>query len=1723
MEPFANKYELITSISTGHESDVWLVRKKDSDEQFLLKSLKEYLGPSKEVINRRIRFCHEMDIVSSLDHPKIARPIDTFVDDKTYAIIYPYRKGQTLAKALDKGAAYSENDAINIVFQILDALEYIHVRGIIHADINPYNVFLDDEKGFRLLDFGISMTEEEARKLPEGRIVGTLPYLAPEQMGFTDFKIDTRTDLYCTGILLYRLLSENLPFGNHTSVDAISDLLNATLKKEVPPIKKINATLNAVILKALQPSPDDRYQTAEGFKDDLRYAFRELEGHSDGLFILGEKDAIASVNRRKLFVARETEVSYLEKGYERLVQREFSSILIYARSGTGKTEIVREFSRRIAEDNCYFLPSKCNMFTPHQPYSIFRHIVCEFIAKMNRDTERNRGDFKNIVNTQLAEYSGVICQTIPEMKEFFSEVRSVDKVEPEREANRTAHVLATLLLTLCDIKPLIIFIDDLQWVDFVTFEICKRVMREKPPCMLVFNYRTDTSESDLYVFGNDLHNIGIERIVRIQPFTRDETKDLITSRFNEVKNSQGLVEMLFSKTDGNPFVLAEAIRYLVNTGLLVREELGWTYKRAQTELLPAKFDSVSLILGKEEQLNTDERHCLKLVSLIQGKFDKTLVEKFGNISETQAKICLHRFENLGFIIAHFKGGYSFSHDRIQESIAEGIQLEEKGRLYERLGGIYEAMIPENRGCVFNSAECYLKTKNLTKAIEVSSKAATFATEQVAFDVAIRYFKNTQFLIKQCSKIDIVPPVDLIRIEIAFGDVLMLTGKNEQALKMFESLLEKKNQIGKLQVLQIKYKIGSIFHNMGKFEKSIEQFKDALRDLGIDFPSNPVQILVSLLAEAGKQASLSLGMKFILPKEADFTSKIKLAIYTKLTYSAYFYDMVVCLLANLRSINLADLIIDSYEKAEAYSGHIITSYQLLLKGRAAKYGAKAVGIAEKIRRRDGIGLALTFAGIAKYYQGAWAESERILTKSISEFASLGNVCDQIISSEHLWRIDLMRGRLGSASKHIATTIELCEFTDEKHFLMATKAGQYLINLLQTGVANHQVVANINTMLEKSKSFLSHSHVAIMLLQSEILQGNYAAAYELQKPLFSPILRKCFNSEYTVPAFSLTSELLMLEARGRKKGNKKIDVTNNGLTIEFFLNMALLRFSCLSFPAYGGSYFRSKAWWHALKGNKKKAHRYFEKATKAHHSLDMRYEEARSIRDYANFLEDFCNMPGEARDKYTEAYKLFDLCGAKLETDRIKDKVDPLLLDHSEHVFTEEIEKKDDKITTSFTTTAGVNQLRVNTLYDLSNSIQNIDDTNELLQRILQSLIAATGAQFGGLFVGGDEHHQEHSLFMDFEGKTIPEKSVLYSRAMVDKVRETQTVILIKDGARDRKITGELGMEIRSALCVPLTRGKAIHGCVYLGNNMVTGLFSEDSVKTAQIIAAEASILLENAYLMDSYKRLNKDLQKKVREQTTDIRQKNKQLAESNVKVVESERMKGLLTGTLVHDIKNYVSGIEGNATLLSRSFPEDARVMKTVNIVSDCCSGIVGLASNLLDIGKMEEGKLVLKKEHLDSQTILAIGEHLKKNAMFEEKNISVTLADNTKGTFVIQADYYLVDRVLQNLFSNAVKYTPRDGRVVLSLETFGEENIICCFNSGAPIAAEDKNVLFDKYARVESKSSQYSKGLGLFFSKMVMNAHSGRIWLDTDPAGNYFKLSFRKPNVIIRKMTSPAA
>lgn len=228
------------------------------------------------------------------------------------------------------------------------------------------------------------------------------------------------------------------------------------------------------------------------------------------------------------------------------------------------------------------------------------------------------------------------------------------------------------------------------------------------------------------------------------------------------------------------------------------------------------------------------------------------------------------------------------------------------------------------------------------------------------------------------------------------------------------------------------------------------------------------------------------------------------------------------------------------------------------------------------------------------------------------------------------------------------------------------------------------------------------------------------------------------------------------------------------------------------------------------------------------------------------------------------------------------------------------------------------------------------------------------------------------------------------------------------------------------------------------------------------------------------------------------------------MIESKQMENALTSDILHDIKNYAAGIEGNIALLSRQYPSDPRISKTARLVSDCCRGILSLSANVLDIGKFEDHKISLEKEKFSVKRFFDLLDDFRGKSMFEEKNISFKFLDNTNGLLVIEADPYLLERIMENLFRNAARYVPRNGNVALTLESGNDENIICLFNSGLPVPDADREIIFDKYSSLESKGSPYSKGQGLFFCKLALSAHDGRIWLETDQNGNYFKIAFKK-------------
>ncbi len=226
------------------------------------------------------RFRREAQSAASLNHPNIVAVYDTGEDilgDENASVIVPYIimeyvDGQTLRQLLASGRRLLPERALEITAGALAALDYSHRHGIVHRDIKPANVMLTRTGDVKVMDFGIAraLADASATMTAASAVMGTAQYLSPEQA--RGEVVDARSDLYSTGCLLYELLTGRPPF---TGDSPVSVAYQHVSEKPIPPSQvdpAVPANLDALVMKSLAKSPDDRYQTAADFRNDVERA-----------------------------------------------------------------------------------------------------------------------------------------------------------------------------------------------------------------------------------------------------------------------------------------------------------------------------------------------------------------------------------------------------------------------------------------------------------------------------------------------------------------------------------------------------------------------------------------------------------------------------------------------------------------------------------------------------------------------------------------------------------------------------------------------------------------------------------------------------------------------------------------------------------------------------------------------------------------------------------------------------------------------------------------------------------------------------------------------------------------------------------------------------------------------------------------------------------------------------------------------------------------------------------------------------------------------------------------------------------------------------------------------------------------------------------------------------------------------------------------------------------
>jgi serine/threonine-protein kinase len=271
-ELIAGRYELEELVGSGGMSNVFRAHDRLLERTVALKILHEQYTRDEDYVER---FRREARAVAQLTHPNIVTVIDRGEQDGRQFIVFEYVDGQNL-KELSAHGPLDAREAIGLALQVAHALSFAHARGLVHRDVKPQNVLLNDEGQAKVTDFGIARSLDVHGVTQTGTVLGTSDYIAPEQA--RGQKVDPKTDIYSLGVVLYELLTGEVPFSGDNFVAVAMRHVSEPPPSVLERRPDCPVRVDLAIQRAMAKDPADRFASMDELCTELEACLAELDG-----------------------------------------------------------------------------------------------------------------------------------------------------------------------------------------------------------------------------------------------------------------------------------------------------------------------------------------------------------------------------------------------------------------------------------------------------------------------------------------------------------------------------------------------------------------------------------------------------------------------------------------------------------------------------------------------------------------------------------------------------------------------------------------------------------------------------------------------------------------------------------------------------------------------------------------------------------------------------------------------------------------------------------------------------------------------------------------------------------------------------------------------------------------------------------------------------------------------------------------------------------------------------------------------------------------------------------------------------------------------------------------------------------------------------------------------------------------------------------------------------
>ncbi len=1455
--------------------------------------------PSQEQVQQ---FINECELQKSFSPRYVPRGSTYLNKGSQHGLLMEWENLEPLSKVMQsKNLTFKEK--LWIAIGVLQTVSHMHELKIVHRNITPDDLLVDMSNYLvKIVGFHFAMKLESSERLTKHSYVldQVSVYSAPEQTGRIKSHIGFYSDIYSIGSILFELFSEESLFSEEENIR----FAHANLAKRPPLIDTIKSEVpNMVALivnKMLMKNAGSRYQTVYGVLFDLKKCLSAYqEFHKVPRFILGLKDKAFQLNFPLRIIGRELELDKLISLYNYVrLERKSSTLFVVGETGIGKTTFVQEISQLSIGDSGLFVSGKFEQFQKDKPYSAILSVLNTCIDNILVMPDNELVGWRKHFGEVLGPFSHLLIELLPRLEQIVEKDGAVTQSIRTEYQTKTKHLLHLFLVALTrDKSSLTLFLDDFQWADsqsieFIEFSADKHI---DVPLMIICAYRDEFfyQKGSFLKFKEYCEKQTSSQFIHLSGLSVDSVCDLLQETLEHPSTElEEVAQVIHGKTLGNPYFIRQLLEECSHNNSIRFDnnidEWKWNIEELRRHsvtdnlitLMVQNFDQLPNhtieALGKAAILGIS--FDLDALYIVTGQVKKELIEVLwpavveGYITSVDNSyrdfMSLDRDKEMESIV---NTEFSFVHESLREIARQKVIKSQQIYIHLKIGRslLYDWNEEDNPEKIhqiiqhLNLAVEYIIDKKERKNLAVLNYKVSLKAQSIgSYKLATEYIDVAQSLL---SSYDWEEDYDFcLNVLNAVVRLAVYSGDN---VKMFDAVETIKSRVHhKIDLVDISEQLIMYYMSNQDSERALDVGLKILSELDLNFPSYPnkgylwarsiifetkyknynFKKLVTLPPVKDKQviAYMRILSRLIIVSHFSRRFFLPLFVYKALQLSIKhgFHSCTLMAISNYahlciyrldripQALSLANTSLSVIDRPEIndvqsnirFFACILTKIFEKKEGNIDDQVMEIYNIAIKNGDLLIAALSLCFGLIHRLYMGERlsevVNSAEILTNCISDIEH--DMALSIVAPIHQMAVNLMGNQSHNAHQLLGPICDQqhhLKYSASKNNMIAIKIHGYVRIFLGFLLNQYQDVAGVPE--NDTTSTLPYGLIfeySKRVMELDMVRGG-ARVYNLATRLKSNLTLLKYYARYNERLFKgfalgLEAEIAYYEGR--------IDVVVNK----------------------------------------------FHAAIKAAENSGIIYQQA-ILRERAGRFYMRCKNTEIAQMYLSSAYDLYKVWGAHAKAHQLEVEFDNKEVSFVSNVIsnlyninntphkTEQVKAKNSLEVLDYEYALGA-----------FNAATHKTDTKDFLEVLMNTIYSISGAERGLLILKNDNGYWYINNYLEGEKVSIieegfPEDYVFSVSAVNYILRGGEGLIVDKAHSDQMFEHDEYVIEnlINSLLCLPLYRSNELKGILYLENNLITGAFSGEKLKTLTLLSGQIMLAVENVQLYENSQRVNAELE------------------------------------------------------------------------------------------------------------------------------------------------------------------------------------------------------------------------------------------------------------------------